>query len=146
MRSGKVGGRGFVERGADHMKGSKEKIPSSISTFYRLYPSRESTRANNKRRGHFESLLQVVGAGFDPKGEHVGNIDKYFKNSGIFVRDKAEEQLIKCSMKNLKCSAKAKFSHMLAYQMELGYDLALAPEDVVSANPGFESVLGVFSS
>jgi len=120
------------------MKGSKEKIPSSISTFYRLYPSRESTRVINKRWGHFaESLLQVVGAGFNPKGEHVGNIDKDFKNGGIFVMDKAEEQLIKCSMKNLKCSTKVKFSHMLAYLMEMGYDLSLAPGDVVSENPGF---------
>lgn len=117
------------------MKGSKEKRPSSA--FYRLYPSRESTRAINKRRGHFESLLQVVGAGFNSKGEHVGNIDKDFKNGGIFVMDKAEEQLIKCSMKNLKCSTKVKFSHMLAYLMEMGYDLSLAPGDVVSENPGF---------
>ena len=49
-------------------------------------------------------------------------------------------------MKNLKCSAKVKFTHMLAYQMKLGYDLALTPGDVVSENPGFESVLGVLSS
>ena len=68
----------------------------------------------------------------------MGNIDKDFKNGGIFVMDKAEEELIKCSiMKNLKCSTKVKFSHMLAYLMEMGNDLSLAPGDVVSENPGF---------
>ena len=50
----------------------------------------------------------------------------------------------KKSMKNLKCSRIDKFKHMLAYQLEMGYDLALAPGDVVSMNPGFESILGVF--
>ena len=56
---------------------------------------------------------------------------------------KKDVDCIKSSMKNLKCSAKVKFQHMLAYQMELGYDLALSPDDVVSSNPGFESVLGI---
>lgn len=142
VRSGKVGGRGFVERGNDHVKGSKENRPSS--GFYRLYPSKESSRSNNKRRGYFESLIQFVAAGFDPKSEHVENIDKDYKNGGVFILSKDEERLIRSSMKNLKCSAKVKFSHMLAYLMEFGYDLTLAPGDVVSANPGFESVLGVF--
>ena len=47
-------------------------------------------------------------------------------------------------MKNLKCLAKEKFGHMLGYLVEMGYDLALAPGDVVSTNPGFKSVLGVY--
>ena len=47
-------------------------------------------------------------------------------------------------MKNLKCSSKVKLNHMLDYLMEMGYDLALAPGDVVSVNSGFESILGVF--
>ena len=142
VRSGKVGRRGFAERGADHVKGAKETRPSSV--FYRLYPSKESPRANSKRRGHFESLIQVVAAGFDPKSEHVENLDKHYKNGGVLILTKDEERLIKSSMKNLKCTAKVKFNHMLAYLMEMGYDLTLAPGDVVSANPGFESVLGVF--
>ena len=109
-----------------------------------MYPSKESPRANNKRKGHFESLIQVLTAGFDPKSEHMDNLDKDYKNSGVFILSKDEGRLIKLNMKNLKCSSKVKFSHMLAYQMEMGYDLALAPGDVVSVNPGFESVLGVF--
>ena len=74
-----------------------------------------------------------MGARFDPKSDYVGNIDKDFKNGGIFVMDESQEHLIKSSMKNLKCSAKVKFSHMLAYLMEMGYDpVALAPGDVTT--------------
>ena len=53
---------------------------------------------------------------------------------------------IKLSMCNLNCSTRAKFKHMLAYQMEFGYDLALSPGDAVSMNPGFEAVLGIVNS
>ena len=74
----------------------------------------------------------------------MDSIDRDYKNGGVFVISTEEDRLIKWSMKNLKCTAKVKFNHMLAYLMEMGYDLTLAPGDVVSANPGFESVLGVF--
>ena len=53
---------------------------------------------------------------------------------------------IKLSMRNLNCSTKDKSNHMLAYQMEFGYGLALSPGDVVSVNPGFEAVLGIVNS
>jgi len=60
------------------------------------------------------------------------------------ILSKREEENIRSSMKTLNCRANVNFQHMLAYQMELGYDLALLPNDVVSSNLGFESVLGVF--
>ena len=63
VRSGKVAGRGMVVRGNEHLKAAKAAVPTS--TMYRLYPSKESVRANNKRDGHFESLIQFVAAGFD---------------------------------------------------------------------------------
>ena len=46
-------------------------------------------------------------------------------------------------MKNLKCKDISKFHHVLAYQIELGYDLAISPDNNVSSSPGFESILGV---
>ena len=143
VRSGKVGGRGFISRHDEHLKKSKESTPSS--DLYRLYPSKESTRAENKRDGHFESLLQVVAAGFDPTCEEVAALDKDYREGGVFVLAKHEMNRIKSSMKHLNCSAIVKFQHMLGYQMELGYDLALSPDDIVSNNPGYESVLGVIS-
>lgn len=36
-------------------------------------------------------------------------------------------------------------SHVLC-EMELGYGLALSPDDIVYSNPEFESVLGVLGS
>ena len=45
--------------------------------------------------------------------------------------------------KGMKCASVVRFHHMLAYQIELGYDLSLAPDKNVSGNPGFEAVLGV---
>ena len=125
------------------MKRAKEARP--LSRFYRLYPYKESTRANSKRRGKFESLLQVFAAGVEPKSKNVESLDKDYKSGGVLVLSNDEERMIKSSMKNLKCSAKVKFTHMLAYQMELGYDFAHVPGDAVPANPGFEYVLGVLS-
>lgn len=37
-----------------------------------------------------------------------------------------------------------KFRSILAYQFELGYDLAIALSDNVSQSPGFESFIGIF--
>ena len=144
VRSGKVAGRGFIVRGDEHLKASKAARPSS--QLYRQYPSKESDRATNKRKGHFESLLQVVATGFDPNSEEIKSLQLDYKNGGVFVLTRGDVDRIKSSMKNLKCSDNEKFQHMLACLMELGYDLALSPEDIVSTNPGFESVLCVISS
>ena len=144
VRSGKVAGRGFLERIQEHVKGASEAKPSS--TFYKMYPSKGSARSQHKRRGHFEYLKPVVAAGFDPSGEEAGMLHMNFDNGGILVLSSDEKKLINSSMKNLKCSNQEKFRHMLAYQIELGYDLCLAPGDVVSTNPGFESVLGLIIS
>ena len=141
VRSGKVAGRGFVARDDKHVKAVKAAQP--LSKLYRVYPSKSSAQANKKRKGHFESLHQFVAAGFDSKSEQIDALDKDYKNGGVFIISKEEVNMIKSSMKNLNYTNKVKFTHMLAYQMELGYDLALSPDDVVSSNPGFESVLGV---
>ena len=74
------------------------------------------------------------------------SLDNDYNSSGVLILSNNEESLIKSSMKNLKCTAKVKFCHMLAYQIELGYNLALAPEDVIVSNLGFESVLCVLCS
>ena len=144
VRSGKVAGRGFFVRNDEHRKAAKESRPSS--TFYRLYPSKESPRDKRQRRGHFESLEQFVAAGFDPKCEEANALDKDHKDGGILILSAAEAGRVKSGMRNLKCDNKEKFRHLLAYQMELGYDLALGPGDVVSVNPGFEAILGVITS
>ena len=37
-----------------------------------------------------------------------------------------------------------KFRAILAYQFELGYDLAIGSRNNVSKSPGFESFIGIF--
>jgi len=91
----------------------------------------------------FESLVQVVAAGFDATSEHIKYIDKDYKDGGVLILSKNEKRNIKTGMKNLNCTDNVKFRHMLAYQMEFGYDLSISPDDNVSSNPGFESVFGV---
>ena len=56
-----------------------------------------------------------------------------------------EKNHIKASMENLNCVALIKFHHILAYQIELGYDLAISPDHNASSSPGFESVLDVIN-
>lgn len=53
----------------------------------------------------------------------------------------------KCSIKesmNSNLTPIQKFHDIVAYQVELGYDLAIEPSLNVSRSPGFESVLGIF--
>ena len=54
----------------------------------------------------------------------------------LFILSKTGDESIRSSMENLKCTANVKFYHMLVYQMELGYDIALSSDDVVSSNTG----------
>ncbi len=45
-----------------------------------------------------------------------------------------------------RCSELEKIQNMLGYSVEQGYQLALAPINDKSDNPGYESVLGIYSS
>ena len=142
VRSGNVVGRGFDKRDREHLLASKASTPSS--NVYHVYPSNDYSRAKKcGRKGQFESLVQVVAAGFDATSEHIKYIDKDYKDGGVLILSKNEKRNIKAGMKNLNCTDNVKFRHMLAYQMEFGYDLSISPDDNVSSNPGFESVLGV---
>ena len=145
VRSGKVVGRGFVVRDAEHEKEAKAVTASSF--FYRMFPSVHSPRGSRKgKRGTFESLSQVIAAGFDPNHEVATYLDKDISEGGLMILSEAEKKYIKSSMNNLKCADITKFHHILAYQLELGYDLAISPDNNVSTSPGHESVLGVTSN
>ena len=73
-------------------------------------------------------------------------MNRYFKEGGVLILNEEEKKSIKLSMQNLKCSELEKFHNILAYQIELGYNLALSPDNNVSKSSGFESALGVTSS
>ena len=145
IRSGKVVGRGFKKRDDEHLQEAKKITPSS--KFYRRWPSRLALRESNScAKGHFEHLRQLVAVGFDSDAQQLQYLDQDWTKGGILVLSERHQKHIDKSMNHLKCSRMVKYQHALGYIIELGYNLALAPDNDESDNPGFESLLGVFSS
>ena len=142
IRSGKVVRRGFKSRHDEHLAASKEE--KSSSHFYFMYPSKEGKRKEKRNKlGCFEHLTQIIGAGFDPASEPAMHVGKNYKEGGLLIMSKDDQQRIKsCLKKELK--AVQKFQEVIAYLFEFGYDLALSPENNVSRSPGFESIIGIF--
>ena len=67
-----------------------------------------------------------------------------YNNGGLFIySDEEKERIHKLNMRGRATSA-LKTNDMVAYLIELGYDLALSSTDNVSENPGFESCLGIW--
>ena len=97
-------------------------------------------------KGSFESLTQVIAAGFDRSHEVASYLDRDVSEGGLLLLTADDKKNIKSSMSNLKCRDITKFHHILAYQVELGYDLAISPDNNISKSPGFESVLGVIGA
>ena len=132
---------GFAGRGAEHKAAASKSRAGS--RFYELYPSKTSKRATRRGiRGHHEDLLFVIGAGFDPSSEVAASLSKSWQDGGLLILNESEKEKIGSAMK--KASEVQKFHHILAYTLELGYDLALAPGLNVSESPGFEAFLGIF--
>jgi hypothetical protein len=141
IRSGKVTRRGFEVRHQEHFKASK--APQSSSDFYMFYPSLESPRCRyTTKRGVFEKLVQLVGAGFTPTSDSAKAMDRDWTEGGMLIMSNEDKKKIKTSM-GTKVKELQKFQDICAYQLEFGYDLAIGPGNNVSRSPGFESVLGV---
>lgn len=142
VRSGKVTGRGFSVRGDEHEKGAKAKAASSH--FYFMYPSSESERSSKRdKQGLFDSLTQIIAAGYDPKCDAAKLLDKDWTEGGLLILGDGEKDEIKASMGE-KLTIMEKFRNIVSYQFEFGYDLALCPGLNVSRSPGYESALGIF--
>ena len=104
---------------------------------------REKRNEKRDKLGCFEHLTQIIGAGFDPASEPAMHVGKNYKEGGLLIMSKDDQQRIKsCLKKELK--AVQKFQEVIAYLFEFGYDLALSPENNVSRSPGFESIIGIF--
>jgi hypothetical protein len=144
IRSGKVVGRGFGARNSEHIKEASKPKPSSDFYHY-YYPTSDCVRSKKSRakRGLFDKLEQYVAAGFDSKCEVASYLNKGHGDGGILVLDVDDANNIKTSMKQ-NPNEIYKFRSFLAYQMELGYDIALAPASNVSSSFGFEGFVGLF--
>ena len=105
--------------------------------------TRACSKDKRNKLGCFEHLTQIIGAGFDPASEPAMHVGKNYKEGGLLIMSKDDQQRIKsCLKKELK--AVQKFQEVIAYLFEFGYDLALSPENNVSRSPGFESIIGIF--
>jgi hypothetical protein len=143
IRSGKVCGRGFVERHKEHSRESR-KEGNGGNHFYFMYPTKENvSTASRSKQGWFESLTQFIAAGFDPRSTRASLVDKNYSEGGVLILNRADKEKIRASMRQ-NPNVLQKFHSFLAYQVEFGYDIALAPGTNVSRSLGFESFVGLF--
>jgi hypothetical protein len=142
IRTGSNSGQGFAGRYNDHrLNAMKTGLPES--DFYLYYPTKDNPRATSKAvRGNFESLEQIIAAGFDPKCDLSKCIDKSYEEGGVLIMSKADKTKINSSIRQNPNSLH-KFHAFLCYQMEYGYDLAISPASNVSGSFGFEQFVGL---
>ena len=86
----------------------------------------------------------MFAAGFDPNCDIAKSASEDVKDGGILLLSEHEKANITSSKLDGKMTDIEKFRAIIAYQFELGYDLAIASRDNVSKSPGFESFIGIF--
>jgi len=141
VRAGKATGEGgCVGRWAQHAKRAKADRNEPYSRFYDSFPSKESVRSKTgEKEGLWENLKQYVAMGFD--GDAVaesGILTKDCADDGIFFYTQQQKEAIL----RLKIQGKSnveKYSEMVAYLLEIAYDLAIATSHNVSDSTGFEA-------
>ena len=107
------------------------------------FPTSDCVRAKGPTtRGLFDKLTLHIAAGFKRTSEEASLVDRNHLDGGLMILNNTDKENIKASMKNSPGEL-LKFQSFMAYQMELGYDLALAPAANVSRSFGFESFVGV---
>jgi hypothetical protein len=143
IRSGKVT-RTFASRIQEHRKASK--LRNESSKFYQSYPSKECdadllNELSYTRYGHFEDLEFYCGVAFSSAPTVAATLTK----ASVF---KWSNYVSNCIQKTswARNTDEYKRVELIAYGLELSYDLCLASADNLSQNPGFETPLGVFGA
>jgi hypothetical protein len=155
IRSGKVAGtrhdsKGMMDRHEEHKASAARNDDSS--SLYVKYPAKSSriattVRNNNVRpypwRAYFEDLEIFCGIGFirsDIVEQRLtaDNNNDSDSPKGIFVWDKTCIESLKKCEKDGVTTLEDKQLHMVAYVLELGYELMLSAGMDVSTMPGFE--------
>ena len=84
-------------RGQEHFESSK-KVTASLH-FYDMYPTSTCTRALNQgTKGTFESLQQVIGAGWSPSSDTAKLLDRSWKDGGLLIFNEKVIKQIRASM------------------------------------------------
>ena len=145
IRSGKVTGRSFATRDHEHKKKASAKFLSS--KFYRRYPSqnRHTTSGSTAgRKGNFENLVQYIALGFEIGNDQVEKLITATEGDNIFAFDDTDIKNIKKLNSRGRLTWEAKAIDMIAYLIELAFDVGISVIDNVSENPGFEGCHGVW--
>jgi hypothetical protein len=88
---------GYTVRGKEHFDKSK-KVKSSTH-FYDLCPTSTCPRANKRgTKGNFETLQQIIAAGWDPTSDLAKMLFKSWKNGDLFIVNEKETKQIKSSI------------------------------------------------
>ena len=142
VRAGMVSGRNIKLRSAEHRKSADS---GADSFFYQSFPTLAAATANvhrtapHPRRGYYDDLVVNLAIGYSASdASEVLSLFQFTTQDEAFLSKllMTRGELLSIIAKKLRC---------VAYLLELAYELMLAPDDDVSTNPGFESVLGVYS-
>ena len=146
VRSGKVTGRGLKVRNDEHLK--KAKAKQSASKFYLRYPTKCRARSNSTRRkGLFDNLTQFVAVGFVVANDKFDRkVSLEYEQDGIFLFNESEKTRINASNKADRNMTALKRIDMIAYLIDIAYNIAISPVHNVSDNLGFELYLNIYSS
>ena len=139
IRSGKATGDGGIgKRLRTHKQRAKSDRNDDGSRFYHCYLSSTSARSSNSAKdGLFEYLTAYIGASFVGDDSTAAVFAKDYDEGGIFFYTREEKEAVRRTNFSGKAGNK-KFTEVVAYLFELGYDLALSLKNNVSDSPGFE--------
>ena len=132
--------RSFDVRHTEHAKDALLDKKSGHSKFHRTYPRKEAPFMPTCKRGNFENLTQYVGMAWDPSDLNAVHAICDETENGIFEWPEAVLANLRADKWN-NMNMQQKQLNMVGYLLEIFYDMALAPGDNVSENPGFERYL-----
>ena len=93
-------------------------------------------------KGYFDNLTQLITIGFDVGNEYINRmISDDYEEGGIFIYNDNERDQIDDSKKAGRNTTTLKRINIIAYLIELAYDLSISPVYNVSESPGFKSCL-----
>ena len=101
--------------------------------------------SSSGRKGYFENLVQYAALGFE-----IGNqeVEKYLTNTkegeSMFLFSKEEIKNITKMKKRGANTWESKCIDMIAYPIELVFNIAISPLYNVSKNPGFGTCHGMW--
>ena len=139
IRSGKAGGdasSNFGRRDKEHKKAAGKA--NSTSLFYMSYPDGITT--SNCARGTWNDLEQYCALAFH--GDDTEELKK--KENGLFEWDRLTIEWMTRTSKG-KRSVESMQLMMIAYLIELCYELSIGAEDNISESGGFEGLCGTFA-